>query len=122
MLHAAAAAVPVLQDDPFEVLELEQDQGQAPDQTLSVAHHPKVLCSRTVSAMGQTARPQVLVDVLVGGKREELDELVAQRHLLEELTRLVVAVAELPDLLLDRILDVRVRDLVVIEPLPDLRA
>ena len=117
VLDTAAAAVPVLPDNPLEVLEFEQDQGQAPDQDLSVAHP-----SRLSVPPARCNRPKVLVDVLVRGQREELDELVAERHVLEELARLVVAVAELSDLLLDRIFDVRARDLGVMEPLPDLRA
>ena len=38
VLDAAAAAGPVLPDDPLQVLELERDQGDAPEQDLSVVH------------------------------------------------------------------------------------
>ena len=66
------------------------------------------------------AGPEVLVDALVGGQRQELDELVSEGDLLEELARFVVAVTELPDLFLDRALHVCALDLAVPEPLPDL--
>jgi hypothetical protein len=115
VLDAAATAGPVLPDDPFQVLELERDQRYAPEQDLSVVHPSSLSAARRLRN-----RPKVLVDVLVGRQRQELDELVAERHLLEQLPRLGVVALELRDLLLDRSLDVGPRDLAVLEPLPDL--
>ena len=55
MLDAAAAAVPVLPDDPLEVLDLERDQGDTPEQDLSVVHLPKVVGEGGIRAMGHPA-------------------------------------------------------------------
>ena len=122
VLDAAVAAVPVLPDDPFQVLELQRDQRHAPDQDLSVAH-----VDRVPATMAECNGPDggfsplpVLGQVFVGRQGQELDEFVTERHLLEEATRLLVAVAELADLLVDRALDVRTLDIAVAEPLPDL--
>jgi hypothetical protein len=56
--------------------------------------------------------------VRVRRQREELHELLAGRDLLEQLPRLVVAVAELRDLFVREPGDVLARDLAVMEPLP----
>src|SRR3954447_7113407 len=58
---------------------------------------------------------------IVGREGQELDELVARGDLLEDLPCLVVALAELRDLLVRHLLDLVARDLAVVEPLPDLR-
>ena len=60
--------------------------------------------------------------VLVGGQGEELDELVAGCDLLEEGTRFVVPRAELGDFLVGDSGHLLLRHLVVVEPLPHLRA
>src|SRR5712692_2701134 len=64
------------------------------------------------------------VDVLVRRDGQELDELVAQRDLLEQRARLVQPrdAVELLSLLVDRAAHVLLRDTPVAQPLPDLRA
>lgn len=122
VLDAAAAAVPVLPDDPLEVLDLEREERHDPEECLALTHPlrmrlaPEDCMGRPAGLRGRT----VLVEVLIGGEGEELDELVTQGHLLEERARLVVALPEVRDLLLDRPLDGRALDPVVPEPLPDL--
>jgi hypothetical protein len=59
--------------------------------------------------------------MLVGGQGQELDELVAERDLLEDPACLLVALAELLDLLVGDPAHVVPRDLAVLEPLPHLR-
>ena len=49
--------------------------------------------------------------MLVRGQGQELDEILAERHLLEERARLGVVAIELRDLLLDRVLDEEVAKL-----------
>ncbi len=64
VLDAAPAAGPVLPDDPLQVLELERDQRDAPEQDLSVVH-PSRLSANTLSTQwavrpggfGGTAQP-----------------------------------------------------------------
>src|SRR3954447_21076782 len=60
-------------------------------------------------------------EAIVGREGQELDELVAGGDLLEDLPRLVVALAELRDLFVRHPLDLVARDPAVMEPLPDLR-
>src|SRR3954447_3340188 len=72
------------------------------------------------------------VQVLVGGERQEVGELVAEGHALEDLARLVRAallpglladlVADLAHLLLEDLPHLLLGELAVPDPLPDLRA
>src|SRR5665213_454140 len=79
------------------------------------------VCERTHSRCMHPAKRR-LRQHRVRGQGQELDELIAARDGVEQLARLLVAGAELGDLLVGHRADVLAREAALVDPLPDLCA